>query len=423
MISGRRAAVIGIAVAVTVALGGARAHRVSAAPAAADTGVVSASIDFFEARLARDPGNPAVTAALAGRYTRRFQTGADWRDLERAEGLVRGMLPLARDTAGAWASLSGLLLMRHAFADAYPAAERGVAADPNDPEAQGALFDAALATGRYAVAESALGVLPPATLVYQVRLATWLDLHDHGRGAYGVLGRVCDRLRTSASAPHALAWCLTELGRVGRGAHGARRASGHYREALRALPGYRGAVEGLADLANAAGDAARAERLYRSIAADAHPDLYLRVAETLAARGDRAAARAWEAKFLRVASVPGAEALYAHALALYLANRSTTRDSALAVARRDVARRPAAESWEVLSWVLYRAGRWSEALAASDSARVHLPAGPTGDFHRAWILRALGRGAAADSLAARATADPGLLAPHARLALQGSVAG
>src|SRR5437667_7524877 len=100
-----------------------------------------------------------------------------------------------------------------------------------------------------------------------------------------------------------------------------------------------------------------------------HPDLYLRLAEAHSALGDSAAAARWERAFLRVARAPGAEALYAHPLALYYAARPLTLDTAVAVARRDVARRPAVESYDVLSWVLFRRGELSSALAASDRAR------------------------------------------------------
>src|SRR2546426_330628 len=114
----------------------------------------------------------------------------------------------------------------------------------------------------------------------------------------------------------------------------------------------------------------------------------------------------------RRARAPGAEALYSHPLALYYAARPMTLDTALAVARRDVARRPAVESWDVLSWVLFRRGDLEPALAASDRARSWGAPSPTMDYHRARILEALGRKPEAAALLQRALGRPSLLEAH-----------
>lgn len=177
-------------------------------------------------------------------------------------------------------------------------------------------------------------------------------------------------------------------------------------------PGYRAALEGLADLAYARGDWAGAARLFRRIAVDAHPDLYLRLAEAHRALGEAGAAERWERAFLRVARAPGGEALYAHPLALFYAARPLTLDTALAIARRDVARRPAVESYDVLSWVLFQRGSPAQALAASDRAWSWGTPSPTMEYHRARILQALGRRPDAAALLQLALARPSLLEPH-----------
>src|SRR2546428_8532030 len=65
-------------------------------------------------------------------------------------------MPLVSDTAGAYARLGVIYLTQHEFREAYDAARRAVAWNSNNQEALGLLFDAAMATGRYAVAESTL---------------------------------------------------------------------------------------------------------------------------------------------------------------------------------------------------------------------------------------------------------------------------
>ena len=401
------AAALGVALAISRAV----APRPAAA-AASDTAITSRSISFFESRLAQDSDNFMVGGQLVARYLMRFQVAADLEDVRRAEVVARSVLPLVSDSAGAFARLGVVYLTQHKFAEAYAAARSAVAWNPRNQEALGLLFDAGVATGRYAVAESTLSRLAPGRVSYQLRLAHWLTARGRTDGAYHAMDHACRQLARAQIRPQAVAWCLTELAKIRHVREGEAAAAALYGRALEIQPGYRAALEGLADLAYARRDWAEAARLFRRIAADAHPDLYLRLAEAHSALGDSAAAARWERAFLRVARAPGAEALYAHPLALYYAARPLTLDTAVAVARRDVARRPAVESYDVLSWVLFRRGELSSALAASDRARRWGAPSPTMDYHRARILAALGRRPEAAALMAQALARPSLFEPH-----------
>ncbi len=109
---------------------------------------------------------------------------------------------------------------------------------------------------------------------------------------------------------------------------------------------------------------------------------------------------------------PAGEPSHADRLAFYYAARPLTLVTALAIARRDVARRPAVESYDVLSWVLFRRGSPAQALAASDRARSWGTPSPTMEYHRARILQALGRRPDAAALLQLALAQPSLLEPH-----------
>ena len=385
--------------------------------AASDTAITSRSIAFFEQRLRVDPDNFMIGGQLVARYLMRFHLAANLADVRRAEAIARSVLPLVSDTAGAYTRLGVVYLTQHKFAEAYAAARRAVAWNPGNQDALGLLFDASVAAGRYTVAESALSRLRPGRLPYQLRLAHMLTMRGHPDGAYYALDRACRQLVVAQIRPQAIAWCITELAKVqlarSGDAGGEAGAAALYRRALEIQPGYRAALEGLADLAYAREDWAEAASLFGRIAVDAHPDLYLRLAEVHQALGHAAEAEHWEREFLRVARAPDAEALYAHPLALYYAARSLTLDTALAIARRDVARRPAVESYDVLSWVLFRRGDLAQALAASDRAQRWGAPSPTIEYHRARILQALGREAEAAALLQVALARPSLLEPAA----------
>src|SRR5206468_10652105 len=183
------------------------------------------------------------------------------------------------DTAGAFARLGVVYLTQHKFAEAYAAARRAVAWNPRNQEALGLLFDAGVATGRYAVAESTLSRLAPGRVSYQLRLAHWLSALGRMDGAYHAMDHACRELARAQIRPQAVAWCLTELAKIQHVRDGEAAAAALFGRALETQPGYRAALEGLGDLAYARGDWGEAARLFRQIAADAHPDLYLRLAE------------------------------------------------------------------------------------------------------------------------------------------------
>ena len=149
---------------------------------------------------------------------------------------------------------------------------------------------------------------------------------------------------------------------------------------------------------------------------DAHPDLDLRIAEAYRLLGHADSAAASEDRFLAIARVPANEALFGNVLALYYAERNgpADLDSALAIAEREVARRPTNESHDLLAWIQYRRGGITAALAASNRSQRWGRPNPTMLYHRSRILAAIGRRAEAGRLLSEATALPTLLAPHAR---------
>src|SRR2546428_6789344 len=156
-------------------------------------------------------------------------------------------MPMVSDTAGAYARLGVIYLTRHEFREAYDAARRAVAWNSNNQEALGLLFDAAMATGRYAVAESTLNRLTPGRLPYQLRLAHFLTAQGRTGGAYYALERACRQLERAQIRPQAVAWCVTELAKVQHAREGEAPAGALFRRAPAIQPGYRAAPEGLAD--------------------------------------------------------------------------------------------------------------------------------------------------------------------------------
>jgi tetratricopeptide (TPR) repeat protein len=383
--------------------------------------VLMGSIGFFESKLAADSIDASAAGALASRYVLRFQRSADLDDLRRAENVIERTLPYHADAASALAQLSAVRLMQHDFAGAYQAATAAASRSTPTVEALGAWFDAALATGRWDEAAKALAAMDVRSLGTRVRSSHWKDANGDSEGAYRTLSDVCDQLERSGGRPETAAWCFTELAGLALANAQDRDATRLYEKALRIMAGYRGAIEGLADHSHFRGDWKTAVERYESIAVDAHPDLYLRLAEAERGLGREARAVAWEAEFMRVAGASRVEHLYAHPLAIFLAGIPDERDRALAIARRDVESRPASESWDVLAWVHLLRGELVQALSASDRAVARAPT-PTMLYRRARIMDALGRHDSATVLLQAATGNRSQMDPAARVDLDRFIA-
>ena len=391
----------------------------SGAETATEAEVLDRSIADLADRYRADPYNYVLGARLSDLYRQRFRAEAELRDLDRAAEVARRVLRTSPDSAAAYARLSMLALSRHDFRGAYEHARLAAEADPDDAGALAVLFDAAAAIGRTAVAESALTRMPGSSIGYRFREARWQAERGQPRSAARNHREACESLAERPSTNQVRAWCLTGLAGLELELRGPAAARERLEEALDVRPGYRGAIEGLADLAYAERRWDRAEELYRRILADAHPDLYLRLAEVLEARGEHEASRRFERRFERVATAEGRESLFARPLAYYYARREATHEEALDLARADRDRRPTSESYETLAWVHLQRGEPQRALAMSDSARAEGDPGATSDYHRARILRELGRTDAAERLAASVeAAEPALLVHHVLRAMR-----
>ncbi len=309
----------------------------------ADTAVTSRSIAFFEGRLAREPDNLLVIRQLVARLMTRFAVGAELSDVERADSLSRILVARDRSRVAALSRLVGVSLAQHRFVEARAAAHQAVALDSTDAAALGAMFDASLAGGDYAAARWALSRLPAGDMASEVRQAQWADTRGDAVTAVSKMSRVCRRLDDSHRPAATVAWCLVELARMELNAVDTTEARVLFDRAFRQLPGYRGGAEGLADLAFAEGRFRQAVKLYRSIAAPAHPDLYLRLSESHAALGDSMAANYYRSRFLAIAGDPDQRQLFGLMLAKSLAQSAdpTDKETALEILLVEAERRPA----------------------------------------------------------------------------------
>ena len=210
----------------------------------------------------------------------------------------------------------------------------------------------------------------------------------------------------SAGVGEPAAWTRTLTGNLLLSLRRQAEAKVRFREALAFVPGYAGALSGLAELRVAARDLEGARRLYASAATAAPvPEFAASLGDVLDRLGRRAEAeRAWS----RAGEL---EALFAAnggrnllETAEFDLNHDRNVRSALDRARRGRAERPSAEGDHVLAWALYNNDRCAEARTVSLRSLRLGTLDVDGLYHHSLIERCLGNTAEAARYLARVDA-------------------
>lgn len=360
--------------------GDATAASSSEAQRAATTGLVLQ-------QQARVSGNPAL-------YPRAAQA------LERA-------LRLDPRNAAAIRGLSALAASRHRFRESLVLAQRAQALEPGVAVVYGLIGDANLELGRYRAAFAAfdrMAALRPSANVY-ARISYARELTGDLPGALRAMELAVD----SAGVGEPAAWTRSLTGNLLLSLRRQAEANVRFQEALAFVPGYPGALGGLAAIRVRLGDLEGARALYALAASAAPvPEFASHLGDTLARLGRHAEAeRAWKraAELERLFAANGGRNLLE--TAEFDLNHDRNFRSALDRARRGRAERPSVEGDHVLAWALYKNDRCAEARAVSLLSFRLGTLDVDGLYHHSLIERCLGNGAEADRYLARVEAlDP-----------------
>jgi tetratricopeptide (TPR) repeat protein len=371
-----------------------------APPGADEAGIRNRDIEFFEARVVRDPRSARDFAQLGRLYLQRARETGDNGDLIRAESNARHSLALrAARNDEAFGVLASALLSQHRFGEALQISRRLVDDDSTSIAARGLLGENLFELGHYDEARRVLGTLT----MYRndpgiaPRLARWAELTGHPEDARRLLRTAASQAGRRHGMPkEQLAWFHLRLGDLAL-------RYGHLDEAKRELD---------AGLAIHAGDArllatqARlaavkhqwrdaADQGEQAIATAVDPATLGLLHDAYRMMGDSAKANAYyRAMALAVLRQPGP---FHRAWSLFLLDHDREAPTVLANVREELRSRRDIYGYDLLAWALHRSGRDEEARVAMQ----HALALGTRDamlFHHAGMIeRALGH----DDLARR----------------------
>ena len=186
--------------------------------AAVEREIRDADIAFYRARAARDPTGALDLLRLGSLHLQRARESGQEADLIAAEEAARRSLANREaHNAAAWNLLAAALLGQHRFVEAREAAERYLAAEPDQPSAQALVGEVLLELGDYPAADrifrgltllrTDLGVAP--------RYARWLEVRGRAGEARALLESVAQEAQRRSDIPREqAAWFDLRMGEL-----------------------------------------------------------------------------------------------------------------------------------------------------------------------------------------------------------------
>ena len=186
--------------------------------AAVEREIRDADIAFYRARAARDPTGALDLLRVGSLHLQRARESGQEADLIAAEEAARRSLANREaHNAAAWNLLAAALLGQHRFVEAREAAERYLAAEPDQPSAQALVGAVLLELGDYPAADrifrgltllrTDLGVAP--------RYARWLELRGRAGDARALLESLAQEAQRRSDIPREqTAWFDLRMGEL-----------------------------------------------------------------------------------------------------------------------------------------------------------------------------------------------------------------
>jgi tetratricopeptide (TPR) repeat protein len=365
-----------------------------------------ASIDYYRARLRRNPDEVRSWASLAQVLLQQgAATGREGDYLPEAQDALAEALRRAPADVHARLLQGSLYNTLHRFEDARDVARQLLTEHPHLAYAHGILVDALVELGEYdaavAAADAMIAVRPG--IASYSRASYLRELHGDTEGAIAAMRMAAD---AGMGGRADRAWALYNLAALYLAAAEPDTAAYLFEGLLEERPGYPYAVAGLGHVALVRGDADEAVRRFRQAHALAPRDVFLELlAEAYAVKGDaRRADEALDGVADALADARAMGEVVDMEEADFLLDRGQDVRRALRMAAAQLRRRPDhLHANETYAWALHHNGRSADAIPFIEHA-LRLNTGDAMAHHRAaQIYRAAGR--------------PADAARHTRLAL------
>jgi tetratricopeptide (TPR) repeat protein len=339
-------------------------------------------IQSAQARVQRNPRDPAAYSALGAAFFQRARETGDVEDFQLAEQSLQKSLDLDNSdfaAEAAFSTMAAVCMGEHRFSDAVTYAQKALSLGSGDLSSFAIVGDANADMGEYeraAVAYSRLDISgdsaaePRNVYVRDSRTSYLKFVSGDTPGAIRLMQSAVAAGTAARLPAENLAWLYFELGeyQVQNGDIAAANAA--YLKALNIHPGDYRALAGLGKLRGNQGRYAEAIKLYQSaIAVVPMPMFVAELGDLYTKAGNLEEARK-QYQLVEYIGMLGHinQVLHNRDLALFYADHDLKLDEALALAHKEFEVRHDIYTWDALAWALYKNGKYQEANDAMDNA-------------------------------------------------------
>ncbi|MGQ0793524.1 MAG: tetratricopeptide repeat protein [Deltaproteobacteria bacterium] len=365
-------------------------------------------IKFYLNRIKVDPNDYFNYNKLGEVYIQKARETGDISYYDTAEASFKEALALFPDNYFANVYLGQIKISKHDFAAALPFARKSIELKPEDSYGYGILGDVHINLGQYGEAKAAYEKMASIQQNYNslIRLSHINELYGRADEAVRYMSQAAEQGAIQALTREYRAWVEYALGELYFNSGRLKEAEERYKSSLAIQQRYHYALSGLAKVRATEGNYTEAIELYKE-AIDVVPlplfaaslgDVYKK-----SGNANEAQKQYDLVEYIGLLSKVN-EVLYNRELALFYADHDIKLDEALSLAERELEARRDIYTYDTLAWVLYKNGKFKEALSHSNEALKLGTKDASLYFHAGMINLRLGNAAGAQELLKRALA-------------------
>lgn len=354
------------------------------------------TIAIFQKKVDSSPENVFLLNKLgqAHLFAAR-QTGKEEHYL-LAEKIFQKVLKLSPQEMGAKTQLASCLMAQHKFQEALALSQEVYKKNAENTLALANIGDAQLELGRYDEAEKTFADLkkavPGEVPEVLARLSRIAEVRGRTSEAIELLEKALESVKTNSPLSPEIAWYESILAEVCFNSNRLDKADEHFQASLKRKEKNVAALLGLGQVRAAQGRYQEACALYEdAVAQKPDFDLIGDLATLYGLAGNEGKAKELEDKAISLIPVAQKIETEARHLALFLANREIQLDLALESARKELKVREDVHAYDVLAWVLFKAGQKEAAWEAMQNALRVGTRDAKMHYHAGMIARGLGQ--------------------------------
>jgi tetratricopeptide (TPR) repeat protein len=326
-------------------------------------------LETLQQRLKQNPDDQRAYVLLGAAYLQKVRETGDPTYYGKAEEALNRALDLNPDDFAAMIQMGALDLARHQFHEALTWGEKARAISPGTSLIYGVIGDAQIELGQYDAALETFQTmvdLHPGLSSYS-RASYLRELHGDVAGAIEAMQRA-----VQAGGPNAenTNWTRVQLGYLYLNSGHVAEAEAQFNEALAFYPGYVHAIAGLGRVRAAQGKMDEAIKLLnQAVGIIPMPDFVITLGDLYQTTGEQKAASQQYKLVTTIEKLYRANGVDSDLeIALFNADHDQNLTETLALARKAYANRPSIYGADVLAWILYKTGNYTEAKKYSEEA-------------------------------------------------------